>query len=112
MGGGVAQDPAHHGKAIAAPGEADAWLMPVLARQAPQGGAGDIGRIGDDEIVAPSRKRGEEVGLHQADAAAQPMAPDIDAGYRQRRGRGVGRVDAPRGEAACEQDGKAARSGA
>jgi len=112
MGRGTEQDAADDVEAIAASGERTARLAAIFLRQAPHRGRGDVGRVGDDEIVASSAQRAEQIGPEQPDTVAQPVAADVEARDRQRRGRDVGGVDPRAGKAQREENGQVARPGA
>ena len=56
----------------------------AFARQAAMPSRIDIGRIGDDEVVALAAERLEQIAAVQRDAILQPVFADIARGDRER----------------------------
>ncbi|OGA65592.1 MAG: hypothetical protein A3G83_12595 [Betaproteobacteria bacterium RIFCSPLOWO2_12_FULL_68_20] len=102
------EDAPHERQAVASAGERQTRLVTVLVRQRTHGRGGHVGRVADDQVVAPAAQRAEQVRAHEANAPPETMARDIAPRDRE-RGRGnVGRVDAHARQGAREQHGEAA----
>ena len=84
----------------------------IFRRKARRRGRLDIGRIGEDEVVARIRQPREQIALDKADALAEAVLLDIAPRHRQRVGREVDRVDGRVGKYARGEDGERAAAGA
>src|ERR1700730_5573161 len=71
--GGLGHDAAHQIETVVARGQGQARLMTVLWRQTRHGARIDIGRVAEDEVVAPGAERLEEIAAMERDAIAQAM---------------------------------------
>jgi len=100
------QDDAHRIQPVFAAGQRDFRLTPVFLGQPAHDRRPDIRRIGHDQVVVFSAKRGKQIGLDKADPPAQAILPHVDPGNGQRSGCNIGGVDPGAGKAVREQDGK------
>jgi hypothetical protein len=108
----LSQDAAHQIEPVVARGQRQARLVTVLGWQARHAARIDIGRVAEDEIVAPAGEGLEEIAAMERDAVVQAMRLDVAAGERQSAGRQIGGGDAGLREDQRRQDGEAARAGA
>ncbi len=67
--------------------------MPELGGQRRHRLGIDIGRIGDDEVVAPLAERGEEIALVQRNPLRHPVIGKVQRRKVERRPGSVDRVD-------------------
>src|SRR5262249_53388938 len=111
MPGRPGQDTAHEVETVIARRQGKPWLVSMLRRQARHAASIDVGRIADDQVVAPPAPGREQIAAMKRDAILQPMAFDIAPRQRQRLGRKVGGIDAGMRKGERSQDGKTARAG-
>ena len=84
MGGSLRQHAAHQRQAVAPAGERDARLAPVFARQRTHRRGVDIGRVGQDQVIA-AREPGDRTGrIGPAVCASQGVVLDVAARHLQR----------------------------
>ena len=83
-------------------------FVPVLGWQAVHAPCIDVGRVADDEVVALSGERREQVAAMECDAIAQPVRRDIASGERQRAGREIDGIDLRGRKGERRQDREAA----
>ena len=107
----VAEDAQRQIQAVVARAQTELRLEGVFLRQRVGLVVGDVGRIGDDQVVVLALQAGEQVRLHEADilgvqarlvlgGEGQGVVADIDA------------IDVPFGIVMTHGDGDAARTGA
>src|ERR1700722_3113138 len=87
MAGRFAQDAADNAKSVASPFMGEARFGGEFGREGVDRRRLDIGRVGQDDIVAPGAYRCEQIALAQRNALAEAMIVDIAPCDRQ----GVGR---------------------
>ena len=109
---GIVEQAPHDVQSVFAGGQGQRRLVAVLRRQGAHGGGSDVGRIGNDEIVAAAVERREQVGTMQGDARIETVVGDIAARHRQGILGEIDGIDARAGESQSQQDGEAARAGA
>ena len=80
MGGGVYQDPANEIEAVIAARVGEQRFRLEFGRKGPNGRLGYIGWIRQDQIIAATVERREEVRLLQRDAVAETVVRDIALG--------------------------------
>ena len=68
-------------------------LVPAFGRQAPHPLGIDVGRIGNDEVVALALQRREQIALYEPYAALHAMQRDVLAGNSKRILGQVGGID-------------------
>jgi len=73
----LGQDAPHDVEAVAAAGQRQRRLVAIFRRQLRHGGARDIGRIGEHQIVGPLGQRFEQIPLVKADPMRQAVVIDI-----------------------------------
>src|SRR2546425_1784498 len=81
---GLGEDTPDDIDAVGAAVEGKFGLGAAFARQGGHAFGIDIGRVGDDEVVALAGKRGEQIAAMQRDAILQPVIADIACGDRER----------------------------
>jgi len=93
--------------AVLAGAQREAGLMTVFRRQPPHHRLRHVGRIGEDEVVAPSAQPGEEIGTDELDAMLESMQSPVASGDGERGVRDVDRVDLREGKGARRENGQA-----
>jgi peptide chain release factor 3 len=97
---------------VLAAGQRQFRLVPVFRRQHRHLGGVDIGRVGENQVVAAARHRLPQVALQEGHAFLQPMLGDVDPGNRESVGGEFDGVDGGIGEDPGGQDRQRARAGA
>src|ERR1700693_1101935 len=96
-----------------APGrEGDPRLVPVLGGQRKKLPCADIGRVADDDIVAPAAKRAEMIGLEQTHSVREPVPMHVAARDLKRRCAQLERINARARECVRAGDRDASGAGA
>ena len=106
------EDAAHQVEPVVARGQRHARLVAVFRRQLRHRLGIDIGRVAQDQVIAPAVQRREEIAAMERDAIAEPMARHVAPRQRQRAGRQVGRIDACARKGERRQDRQATGAGA
>src|SRR5262245_6335137 len=109
---GLGQDAPDDVEPVGATVEGERRFNPAFGRQAGHALGIDIGRVGDDEIVALVAKRREEIATVQRDAIVKGVIRNIAGSYSERIFGNVDGVDRGMGEMAGGEDRKAAAAGA
>ncbi len=86
--------------------------MLVFRRQGFHRGAGDVGRVGENQIVAFAVQRVEQVGFDGVDVIFEAVVLDVVASDGQRILGEINGVDLGIREGQCHQDGQTAGAGA
>ncbi|EXI68806.1 MAG: hypothetical protein AW07_04304 [Candidatus Accumulibacter sp. SK-11] len=108
----TAEDGACQVEPVVAAGKCQRRFVPVFGRQAGHRRRPDVGRIGDDQVVAAAAEAGEEVALKQADAVAELVVGDVAPGDGEGVGRQVDGIDAGGRKGLRGNDRQATRAGA
>ena len=98
MRGRLHEDAAHDVEPVLATRKRERGLVPVFRRQSRHALGVDIGRIGEDEIVAPAAYGREEIAVQEPDAVGASALVDVAARDLERLGGEVCRVDPRRRE--------------
>ena len=93
MVGRRGEDAADDVEPVEAGAERHGGLVPIFLRQFLHGDLVDIGRVGEDQVVALAFERREQIALIELDPAGEPLLVDIDARDLERVGREVDRID-------------------
>ena len=72
----------------------------------------DIGRIGEDDVVAPAPERREQIAVMERHSVGEAMLVDVAARHRQRFRRQIDRVDRRMGKDARGEDRQRPAAGA
>lgn len=105
-------DAPHEVEAVAAARECQTRLAPILPGQPGHRLRGDVGRIGEDQVVTAPFQPVEEIGPYEPHASGQPVVPDVAAGDRERFRREVRGVESGAREAVGGDDRETAGPGA
>ena len=108
----LGEDAAHEVETVVARSQRQARFVSVFGRQLRHAARIDIGRVGDDQVVALLAERLEEIAAMERDAVAQPVRRHIAPRQRQRAGRQIDRVDPGAREGEGGEDRQAPRAGA
>jgi hypothetical protein len=73
------QNPAHEVQPVGSAGEGECGFGAILSRQTPHRGCAYVRRIGNDQIVAPIRQRGEQIRLEQSNPALEAVLAHVAA---------------------------------
>ena len=112
MPAGLFDDAGDDVDAVAAAVERERRLVAAFRRQRRHALGVDIGRIGDDEVVALVRDRREEIAAQEGDALAEPVLAHIARRDFEGIRRNIDGIDGGVGKAHRGEHGERARSGA
>ena len=105
----LGQDAAHDLEPIGAAVVGDPRLGRIFGRKGRQRLGADVGRIGDNEVVALAGVGGEQIGAQQRNALLQSIVAHIALGDGERILRDVARIDRRIRERQGRQNGQATR---
>ena len=78
------EDAAHEIEPVNSAGVGNGGLSRVFRWEGRDGVCADVGRIGENEIIALTRMRSEQIRLHEKNAVLQPVVGNVALGHGQR----------------------------
>ena len=107
MARGLGENPSHEIEPIGSAGERQLRLVPILGRKLLHRVRVDVGRIGQDQVVARIAERREQIAFEQRDPLLEIVLGDVDLCDLERLRREVDGVDPGVGKGPASQNREA-----